>query len=89
MTPDYRVVIIGAGVVGLAAARALAEKRIESVLIIESEPNFGRGISGRSSEVIHSGIYYPKYSFKSNFCIKGRRLLYLSLIHISEPTRPY
>ena len=62
MTPDYRVVIIGAGVVGLAAARALAEKRIESVLIIESEPNFGRGISGRSSEVIHSGIYNPENS---------------------------
>ena len=76
MTPDYRVVIIGAGVVGLAAARALAEKRIESVLIIESEPNFGRGISGRSCEVIHSSIYNPENSYKTTFCIRGRNLLY-------------
>ncbi|MDP7653366.1 MAG: FAD-dependent oxidoreductase, partial [Candidatus Marinimicrobia bacterium] len=55
MAADYEVVIIGAGVVGLAVARGLAEKGIKSVLIIEKEEAFGRGTSSRNSEAIHSG----------------------------------
>ena len=55
---DYDVVIIGAGVVGLAIARELAETSHKTVLVIEKEANFGQGVSSRNSEVIHSGIYY-------------------------------
>lgn len=63
--PKERVecVVIGAGVVGIAVARALALKGRE-VLVVESAPTFGTGTSSRSSEVIHAGIYYPANSFK-------------------------
>ena len=54
----FDVVIIGAGIVGLAIARSIGETTNKSVLIIEKEESFGRGISSRNSEVIHSGIYY-------------------------------
>ena len=73
---DYDVVIIGAGVVGLAVARELAETSNKTVLIIEKEANFGQGISSRNSEVIHSGIYYPPDSLKAKFCTRGRELTY-------------
>ena len=62
---DYQIVIIGAGAVGLAISRALAERGNKSVLIVDRDPGFGRGISSRNSEVIHSGIYYPIDSLKS------------------------
>ena len=54
---DYEIIIIGAGVVGLAVARALANFGKGSVLVVEKEETFGRGISSRNSEVVHSGIY--------------------------------
>jgi len=73
---DYDVVIIGAGVVGLAVARELAESSKKSVLIIEKESSFGKGISSRNSEVIHSGIYYPHDSLKAKYCTRGRELTY-------------
>jgi len=76
MTKDYQIVIIGAGVIGLAVAKTLSESGYSSVLIIEEQETYGRGISSRSSEVIHSGIYYPKNSLKSKYCIKGKKLLY-------------
>ena len=69
------VVVIGAGVVGLAAARALALRGRE-VLIVEAAENFGTGISSRHSEVIHAGIYYPRGSLKAQFCVTGRQRLY-------------
>jgi len=69
------VVIIGAGVVGLAVARALALRGRE-VLIVEAAENFGTGISSRHSEVIHAGIYYPRGSLKAQFCVTGRQRLY-------------
>ena len=75
MKKDYKVIIIGAGVVGLAIARGLALHNIGSVLIIEKEDGFGRGISSRNSEVIHSGIYYPKNSLKAKYCLEGREKL--------------
>ena len=53
---DYQIVIIGAGAVGLAISRALAERGNKSVLIVDRDSGFGRGISSRNSEVIHSGI---------------------------------
>ncbi|PNX56099.1 L-2-hydroxyglutarate dehydrogenase mitochondrial-like, partial [Trifolium pratense] len=56
-------IVIGAGVVGIAVARALALKGRE-VIVIESAPSFGTGTSSRNSEVVHAGIYYPRHSFK-------------------------
>ena len=69
------VVIIGAGVVGLACARALALAGRE-VLVIEAEAGIGMGTSSRNSEVIHAGIYYPAGSAKSRLCVAGRQQLY-------------
>jgi L-2-hydroxyglutarate oxidase LhgO len=68
-------VVIGAGVVGLAIARALAEAG-RDVLILEAETRIGSGISSRNSEVIHAGIYYPKDSLKARLCVAGRTRLY-------------
>lgn len=68
-------VVIGAGVVGLAVARALARTGRE-VLVLEAEATIGAGISSRSSEVIHAGIYDPAGSAKARLCVEGRRLLY-------------
>jgi L-2-hydroxyglutarate oxidase LhgO len=67
--------VIGAGVVGLAVARALAMAGKE-VLILESENKFGSGTSSRNSEVIHAGIYYPTGSLKAQLCVKGKHMLY-------------
>jgi L-2-hydroxyglutarate oxidase LhgO len=67
--------IVGAGIIGIAAARALARAGRE-VLIIERERQFGTGISSRSSEVIHAGIYYPTGSLKAQLCLEGRQALY-------------
>ena len=69
------VVVIGAGVVGLAVARALAARGWE-VLILEAAERFGTGVSARNSEVIHAGIYYPRGSLKARLCVAGRELLY-------------
>ena len=68
-------VVIGAGVVGLAVARALALAGRE-VMVLESASAIGTGISSRSSEVIHAGIYYPVASLKARLCVRGRDLLY-------------
>lgn len=68
-------VVIGAGVVGLAVARALALAGRE-VMVIESQAGIGMGTSSRNSEVIHAGIYYPKGSLKAQLCVRGKQLLY-------------
>ncbi len=68
-------VVIGAGVIGLACARRVAEAGCE-VLILESEGEIGSGISARNSEVIHAGIYYPTGSLKARLCVAGRNRLY-------------
>ncbi len=68
-------VIVGAGAVGLAIGRALAQQGHE-VLVLESQGSIGQGVSSRNSEVIHAGIYYPIGSNKANLCTRGRRLLY-------------
>lgn len=68
-------VVAGAGVVGLAVARALARAGHE-VVILEAEDRIGTGISSRNSEVVHAGIYYGKDSLKAALCVSGNRLLY-------------
>lgn len=72
---DIQTVVIGAGVVGLATAAALARAG-HSVVVLEQEINIGQGVSSRNSEVIHAGIYYPKGSLKAKLCLDGRKLLY-------------
>ncbi|MEM9199602.1 MAG: NAD(P)/FAD-dependent oxidoreductase [Pseudomonadota bacterium] len=67
--------VIGAGVVGLAVARSLAQSGRE-VVILEAEGQIGAGISSRNSEVIHAGIYYPTGSLKARLCVAGRAALY-------------
>ena len=68
-------VVIGAGVVGLAVARALALQGRE-VMVLEAADAIGTGTSSRNSEVIHAGIYYPQGSLKATLCVKGRAMLY-------------
>jgi L-2-hydroxyglutarate oxidase LhgO len=67
-------VVIGAGVIGLATARALALAGHE-VLVIEREGVYGSGVSARNSEVVHAGLYYPSGSLKAQLCVRGRALL--------------
>lgn len=68
-------VVIGAGVVGLAVARALAARGHE-VIVLEAAEAIGVGTSSRNSEVIHAGIYYPRGSIKAALCVRGREMLY-------------
>ncbi len=67
--------MIGAGVVGLAVARALARSGRE-VIVLEAEDAIGTGVSSRNSEVIHAGIYYTQGSVKALTCVAGRKRLY-------------
>ena len=68
-------VVVGAGVVGIAVARALALAGRE-VIVLGAADCIGTGTSSRNSEVIHAGIYYPKDSLMARFCVQGRRMLY-------------
>jgi L-2-hydroxyglutarate oxidase LhgO len=73
------VVVIGAGVVGLAVARALAlSPRFlgKELLVLEAANAIGTGTSSRNSEVIHAGIYYPQGSLKAQLCVEGKEMLY-------------
>jgi len=72
---ELDVAVIGAGVIGLAVARAFALAGRE-VIVFEAAKAIGTGISSRNSEVIHGGIYYPTGSAKAALCVRGRALLY-------------
>lgn len=67
-------IVIGAGVVGLACARALARSGRETI-VLEATPWIGSAASSRNSEVIHAGIYYPAESLKARLCVDGRDAL--------------
>lgn len=70
-----QVLVVGAGVVGLAVARAAARAG-HDVVVAETAGHIGTGTSSRNSEVIHAGIYYPPGSVRAFHCVRGRRLLY-------------
>ena len=70
-----QTVVVGAGVVGLAVARALAQTGRE-VMVVEKEHAIGTETSSRNSEVIHAGIYYPTGSLKARTCVAGKERLY-------------
>ena len=70
-----QVLVVGAGVVGLAIARAAALAGHE-VIVAEAADGIGTGVSSRNSEVIHAGLYYPTGSKRAYHCPRGRRMLY-------------
>jgi L-2-hydroxyglutarate oxidase LhgO len=70
-----QVLVVGAGVVGLAIARAAALAGHE-VIVAEAEGHIGSGVSSRNSEVIHAGLYYPTGSKRAYHCPRGRRMMY-------------
>jgi len=72
---ELQAVVVGAGVIGLAVARALALHGRE-VVILEASDGIGTETSSRNSEVIHAGIYYPRQSLKAELCVRGKGLLY-------------
>ncbi|MCJ1402095.1 hypothetical protein MMC11_005314 [Xylographa trunciseda] len=73
---DFTHVIIGAGAVGLAVARKLAERDGTSTLLIEKHGTAGTETSSRNSEVIHAGLYYGHDSLKTKLCLQGRHMMY-------------
>ncbi|HEY5624003.1 MAG TPA: NAD(P)/FAD-dependent oxidoreductase [Gammaproteobacteria bacterium] len=75
MQDSLDVVVIGAGVIGLAVARELAQAGRE-VVVLERNERIGEETSSRNSEVIHAGIYYPTGSLKARLCVRGKELLY-------------
>jgi L-2-hydroxyglutarate oxidase LhgO len=75
--PPYDVVVVGAGIVGLATARELLNRRQALRLaVIDKEPAVGTHQSGHNSGVIHSGVYYAPGSLKARLCVEGAREMY-------------
>src|ERR1044072_9639084 len=69
-----QVLVVGAGVVGLAVARAAALRGHE-VVVAEQTKGISNGVSSRNSEVIHVGMYYPTGSLRAYHCPRGRRMM--------------
>lgn len=86
MTDAVECIVIGAGVVGLAVARALALEGRE-VLVMEAAGAIGTETSSRNSEVIHAGIYYPQGSLKARLCVQGKEQLYAYCAQRGVPHR--
>ncbi|MBW2579308.1 MAG: FAD-dependent oxidoreductase, partial [Deltaproteobacteria bacterium] len=86
MTPEADVAVVGAGVVGLATAAALAAAG-RSVVVVERNAGIAQEVTARNSEVIHAGIYYPKGSLKAELCVAGRRALYERCERLGLPHR--
>ena len=70
-----QVLVVGAGVVGLAVAREAAMAG-HDVIVAETASGIGTGVSSRNSEVIHAGMYYPPGSLRAKHCVRGNRMLY-------------
>jgi L-2-hydroxyglutarate oxidase LhgO len=78
--------VVGAGVVGLAVARALAQQGRE-VIVAEAAGAIGQGVSSRNSEVVHAGFYYAPGSLKARLCTRGKELLYALAASHGVPLR--
>jgi L-2-hydroxyglutarate oxidase LhgO len=74
VTEPVDAIVIGAGVIGIAIARALARRGLE-VVVLEAERDPAQHATSRNSEVLHAGIYYPAGSLKAECCVAGRRAL--------------
>ncbi len=72
----YDKAIIGGGIVGLATAKAMLERRGKSLLVLEAEDRLAAHQSGHNSGVIHSGLYYRAGSLKARLCVQGRPAMY-------------
>lgn len=86
MSDAVDCVVVGAGVVGLTVARALALQGRE-VMVLEAADAIGTGTSSRNSEVIHAGLYYPAGSLKARLCVQGREMLYAYCAERGVPHR--
>lgn len=86
-SPGFDVIVIGGGIVGVAAARALADRRGCRVAVLEAEPDLARHQTGRNSGVIHSGLYYRPGSEKARLCSAGRDQMYRFCAERSIPHR--
>jgi L-2-hydroxyglutarate oxidase LhgO len=86
MTERVESIVVGAGVVGLAVARALALAG-RPPLVLDGEAHFGSWTSSRNSEVIHAGIYYPYGSLKAELCVAGKEMLYAFCVDRGVPHR--
>ena len=75
MSAEVDIIIVGAGVVGLAIAAGVSRTN-KNVFVFEKNRTFGLETSSRNSEVIHAGMYYPDDSLKAKFCVIGNHLLY-------------
>ena len=67
--------VVGGGIVGLAAANELLGRGCENILIVEKEKSLGAHASGRNSGVLHAGVYYAPDSLKARYCVEGNRLM--------------
>ena len=72
---NTNILIIGAGIVGLAIVRELVARGVDNILILEKEPVIALHASGRNSGVMHAGIYYPPGTMKAKFCLDGGKLM--------------
>ena len=86
MSTEADIVVVGAGVIGLATAAALA-RRGRSVIVVERNTAIAQETSTRNSEVIHAGIYYPAGSLKATLCVAGREMLYARCAERNIPHR--
>src|SRR5579875_1751423 len=83
----YDVVVVGAGIVGLASARELLRRHPGLRLaVLDKEPEIGRHQTSHNSGVIHSGIYYAPGSLKARLCVQGARELYAYCAEKGIPT---
>jgi L-2-hydroxyglutarate oxidase LhgO len=88
VTPDVDVVVVGAGVVGLAAGAALARAG-RRVVVLERNGGIAWETTSRNSGVIHAGIYYPEGSWKARMCVEGRERLYARCAEAGIPHRQF
>ncbi|MGQ0672064.1 MAG: NAD(P)/FAD-dependent oxidoreductase [Hyphomicrobium sp.] len=87
MTIECQTAVIGAGIVGLAIAEALA-RHGHDVVVIERHTRIAGEVSSRSSEVLHGGLYYPPGSLKARLCVQGRRMLAEFAMETGVTVRP-